>query len=352
MFSKKSPLALGVDIGSAAVKVMEMSENRGQYRLERFAVEPLPRNIVVENSITDIDRVGKAIRAAVHKAGCRRGHAVAAVAAAQAISKVINVPGGMSGGELEEQIEVEAEHYIPYSIAEVNLDFQMLSPSVENPANDDVMLAACRKDIIEERVSALQAGGLKPRIVEITSLANQRAFELIAPSLTGGGVEKVVAIVDYGTTSSHLYVLHRRRLVYHRDYPFGGKTLTESIQRRFGISHTEAENKKRSGDLPENYRTDILEPFVESMALEANRAIQLFISSTQHAKVDYVFVTGGSASLPGVVERIGEKTGISARFAYPFANTKLSSSVSRERLKRYAPVLFTVCGLAMRGAVK
>lgn len=352
MFSKKSPLALGVDIGSSAVKVMEMTENRGRYRVERFAVEPLPRNIIVENSITDIDRVGKAIRAAVRKSGSRRSHAVAAVAAAQAISKVINVPGGMKGSDLEQQVEVEAEHYIPYSIAEVNLDYALLSPSVENPANDEVMLAACRKDIVDERIGALEAGGLKPRVMEITSLASQRAFGLIAPSLSGDGIEKVVAVVDYGTTSSHLYVFNRRRLVYHRDYPFGGKTLTESIQRRFGISHSEAENKKRSGDLPENYRTDILEPFVESMALEANRAIQLFISSTQFSKVDHVFVSGGSASLPGVVDRIGEKTGINARLAYPFANTRLSSAVSKERLKRYGPVLFTACGLAMRGAVK
>ncbi len=352
MFSKKSPLAVGVDIGSAAVKVMEMTENRGHYRVERFAVEPLPRNIVVENSITDIDRVGKAIRAAMKKAGSRRSHAVAGVAAAQAISKVINVPGGLTGKDLEQQVEIEAEHYIPYSIGEVNLDFEMLSPSVENPANDEVMLAACRKDIVDERVGALEAGGLKARIVDINSLANQRAFELVAPSLSGDGVEKVVAIVDYGTTASHLYVLNRRRLVYHRDYPFGGKSLTESIQRRFGISYTEAENKKRGGDLPENYRTDLLEPFIESMAVEANRAIQLFISSTQFSKVDYVFVTGGSAGLHGAVDRIGEKTGVTARLAYPFANTKLSSAVSKDRLMRYGPVLFTACGLAMRGAAR
>ncbi|KAA3625850.1 MAG: pilus assembly protein PilM [Proteobacteria bacterium] len=352
VFSNKSSLAIGVDIGSSSVKVMEMSESRGRYRIERFAVEQLPRNVVVENTIADIERVGKAIRTAVSKSGTRRNYAVAAVAAAQAINKVINVAGGMSGSELEQQIEVEAEHYIPYSIAEVNLDFEVLTPSIENPSNDEVMLAACRKEIVDERIAALQAAGLKPRVMEITSLSNQRAFDLVAPSLPDGGVEKVVAIVDYGNTSSHLYVLHRRRLVYHRDYPFGGKSLTESIQQRFGISYSEAENKKRSGDLPENYRTDILEPFVESMALEANRAIQLFISSTQHTRVDYVFVTGGSAGLPGAVERIGTKTGINTRMAYPFSTTKIGSAVSKDRLKRYAPVLFTACGLAMRGATK
>ncbi len=349
MFRKKNPSAIGVDIGTASVKVMEMTGSRGEYRVERFAVEPLPRNVVVENAITDIDRVGKTIRAAVERAGTRRTHAVAAVSAAQAISKVVNVPGGLTGDDLEQQVEIEAEHYIPYSIAEVNVDFEVLAPSVENPANDEVMLAACRKDIVEERAAALEAAGLKPSVIEINSLANQRAFELIAPSLPDAGADKVVAIVDYGTTSSHLYVLARGRLIYHRDYPFGGKTLTESIQRRFGISFSEAESKKRNGDLPENYRKDLLEPFVESMAVEANRAIQLFISSTQFSGVDYVFVTGGSAALPGAVEHISEKTGITARVAYPFSGARLGSHVSKDRLKRYATVLFTVCGLAMRG---
>lgn len=329
---------------------MEMTEQRGRYRVERFAVEPLPRNIVVENSITDIDRVGKAIRAAVKKSGSRRNHAIATVAAAQAITKVINVPGGLNAGDLDQQIELEAEHYIPYAISEVNLDYQLLQPMVENPTNDEVLLAACRKEIVDERVDALEAAGLKAQVIDIASLASQRAFQLIAPSLPDGGAQKVVAVVDYGTTTSHLYVLHRGRLVYHRDYPFGGKTLTESIQRRFGISHTEAENKKRNGDLPENYRTDILEPFIDSMAIEANRAIQLFVSSSQFSKVDYVFVSGGSASLPKVAERVAEKTSISTRLAYPFAHTKLSSSVSRDRLNRYAPVLLTACGLAMQGA--
>jgi type IV pilus assembly protein PilM len=352
VFSAKQPLAIGVDIGTASVKVMEMTINRGQVRVDRFAVEPLPRNIIVENSITDVERVGKAIRAAVKKSGTRRNYAVTAVAAAQAITKVINVPGGLRGTDLEDQIELEADHYIPHSIAEVNLDFEMLNPSVENPANDEVMLAACRKDIVEERVSALEAGGLRPRVVEIVSLACERAFKLIAPTLPEHGANKVVAIVDYGATASHLYVLDGGRLVYHRDYPFGGKTLTESIQRRFGISFTDAENKKRSGDLPENYRTDILDPFVESMALEANRAIQLFISSTQKSRVDYVFVTGGIAALPGAVERIAEKTGNKTRLAYPFSSTRLGSSISKDRLNRYAPSLLTVCGLAMRGAQK
>lgn len=349
MFSKKNPPALGVDIGTSSVKVMEMSVARGRYRVERFAVEPLPRNIVVENALTDIDRVAGAVKAAVKKSGSRRRSAVVAVAAAQAMNKVINVPDGLRGDELEQQVLLEAEHYIPYAISEVNLDYLPLGPATENPTNDEVLLAACRKETVEERIGVLQGAGLKAQVVDITSLANMRAFELIAPGLPEQGVEKVVALMDYGTTASHLYVVHRRRLVYHRDYPFGGRSLTESIQRRFGISYTEAENKKRNGDLPENYRTDILEPFIESMALEANRAIQLFLSSTQYDRVDYVFATGGSATLPKAIDRIADKTGVTARLANPFVNCRLGSSVAKDRLYRYAPVLMTACGLAMRG---
>ena len=350
MFGNKKPLAIGVDIGSSSVKVMEMSESRDRYKVEHFAVEPLPRNIVVENQITDIDRVAKAIRTAVEKAGIKRKHAVVAVAAAQAMNKIINVPGGLSEKELDQQVELEAEHYVPYALADTNIDYEVIGPSLENPTNDEVLLAACRKEIVDERVTALASAGLTAAIVDISSLANERAFELIAPSLPDGGVEKVVAILDYGTTSSHLYVVHRRHLVYHRDYPFGGKSLTESIQRRFGISYAEAENKKRTGDLPENYRQDILKPFIDSMAQEANRAIQLFISSTQYDRVDNIFVTGGCSALPKVVDKIGDKSEITTRLANPFVGTKVAGSIDKKRLYRYAPLLGTVCGLAMRGA--
>ena len=352
MFKKKRQLALGIDIGTSAVKVVEMSESRDRYKVERFAVEPLPRNIIVENAITDIDRVSKAVRAAVEKSGSKCKHAVIAIAAAQSMSKILSLSGEMRGLELEQQIELEAEHYVPFPLADTNLDYEILGANSENPSNVDVLLSACRKEIVEERVSVLTAAGLTPIIVDITSLANERALELVAASLPNGGVEKVVAIVDYGVTSSHLYVVHNKRLIYQRDFPFGGKSLTESIQRRFGVSYTEAENKKRNGNLPENYRQDILTPFLSAMGQEASRAIQLFVSSSNFDRVDHVFLTGGCSALPKAVGRVEEKTEISTRLANPFVNTKLSSNVAKDRLYRYAPLLNTACGLAMRGARK
>ena len=350
MFKKKRQLALGIDIGTSSIKVMEMTESRDRYKIERFAVEPLPRNIIVENAITDLDRVSKAVRSAVEKSGSKRKHVVVAIAAAQSMSKILSLPGGLRGSELEQQIELEAEHYVPFPLADTNLDFELLGSSIENPSNDDVLLSACRKEIVEERVSVLEAAGLTPIIVDVASFANERALQLVATTLPNGGVEKVVAIVDYGTTSSHLYVVHQKKLIYQRDFPFGGKSLTESIQRRFGVSYTEAENKKRGGSLPENYRQDILGPFISAMAQEANRAMQLFVSSSNHDQVDHVFLTGGCSALPKVADSVGEKTGVSTRLANPFVNTKLASSVAKDRLYRYAPLLNTVCGLAMRGA--
>lgn len=351
MFKKKRPLALGIDIGTSSIKVMEMTESRDRYKIERFVVEPIPRNIVVENAIIDLDRVSRAVRSAVKKTGSKRKHVVVAIAAAQSISKILSLPAGLSGTELEQQIELEAEHYVPFPLADTNLDFQLLGPNAENPSNDDVLFSACRREIVEERVTVLEAAGLTPLIVDVTSFANERALELVATTLPNGGVEKVVAIIDYGATSSHLYVVHQEKLIFQRDFPFGGKSLTESIQRRFGVSYTEAENKKRGGrSLPENYRQDILAPFISAMAQEANRAIQLFVSSSNHDQVDYLFLTGGCSALPKVVDEVADKTGVSTRLANPFVNTKLASSIAKDRLYRYAPLLNTVCGLAMRGA--
>lgn len=350
MFERKKPLAVGVDIGSSSVKVLEMTERRNQYRVERFAVEPLPRNAVVENAITDIDRVAKVVRTAIRKSGSRRVYAVSAVAAAQALSKTIVVPGGLKGNALDQQVELEARHHVPSALEGTNIDYETLGPSAENPSNDEVLLAACRRDIIEERTAALVGAGLKPLIVDIVSLANEKALSLIAPSLPDHGDGEVIAILDCGATSSHLYVVHGWRLIYHRDYPLGGKMLTENIQRSFGVSYSEAENKKRLGDLPKSYEKDFLGPFIESMAHIANRAIQLFVSSTHHERVDRIIVTGGGAALPHAAERIGDKTGIPTLTANPFANTGVSSKVAKERLYRHAPVLTTACGLAMRGA--
>ena len=309
LFKRKKPPVLGLDISSTAVKLLELGRMGAQYRVECYAVEPLPPNSVVEKNITDVEAVGEAIRRVVKRSGARAKFAAAAVPGSAVITKVITVPASLTEDEMEGQIEVEADQYIPYSLDEVNLDYQILGPTEDNPDTIDVLLAASRSENVDMRVAAIELGGLTPKIIDVEPYALETAFSLVAHQLPDEGRDKVVAIVDVGATMTTLNILHSGSIIYTRDQIFGGKQLTEEIQRRYGLSYEEAGMAKRQGGLPDNYVPEVLEPFKEAMAQQISRSLQLFFSSSEYNAVDHILLAGGSASIPGVDELIEEKVG-------------------------------------------
>jgi type IV pilus assembly protein PilM len=339
---------MGIDISSSAVKILELSKTGDHFRVERFIVEALPQNAVVENAITDVAQVGSALEHAVKRLGTKCKHAAVAVAASHVITKTITMPTGLNETELESQIELEADHYIPYPLDEVNLDFEVLGPSQTNPNEDDVLIAACRKEIVDDYIAVLEASGLTPAVIDVESYAVESAYSLIAQHLPGGGMGKTIAILDFGATTAHVNVMHNNRSVYTRDHAFGGKQLTEEIQRRYGLSYEEAGLAKKAGGLPDNYQTDILHPFMEAMTQETMRALQFFYSSSQFNSVDQVLLAGGCAQIPGVDELIASRTGLEASVANPFTSMSLSSRIKPQILSAEAPSLMVACGLALR----
>ena len=347
-FKRTKPPLIGMDISSTAVKLLELSRSGSRYRVESYAVEPLPPNSVVEKNITDVDAVGEAIRRAVKRSGTRTNHSAVAVAGSSVITKTIPMPASLSEDDMESQIEFEADQYIPYPMEEVNLDFEVLGPSEKNPDTVDVLLAACRSENVDMRAAAVETGGLVPQIVDVESFASQNAFALIADQMPDQAVEKTIAVIDIGATMTTLNVMHDLKSIYTRDTIFGGKQLTEEIMRRYGLSYEEAGMAKRQGGLPENYNTDVLEPFKEAMAQQANRSLQFFYSSSPYSAVDHVVLAGGSASIPGVDELIREKLGVETSIANPFASLSLSARVKPQTLSNDAPALMIACGLALR----
>jgi type IV pilus assembly protein PilM len=347
-FKKTKPPLIGIDISSSAVKVLELSKTGDHYRVERYTVEPLPQNAVVENAITDVDQVGAAVERAVKRSGTKARNAAVAVAASHVITKVIQMPTGLKEADLETQIELEADHYIPYPLEEVNLDFEVLGPSENNPNEDDVLIAACRKEIVDDYVGVVERPGLVPTVIDVESYAVESAYSLIAQHLPGGGMEKTVAILDFGATTTHLNVMHNNRSVYTRDHAFGGKQLTEEIQRRYGLSYEEAGLAKKVGGLPDNYQTDILHPFMEAMCQETMRALQFFYSSSPYNSVDMVLLAGGCAQIPGIDELIANRAGVETSVANPFTSMSLSSRIKPQMLGNDAPSLMVACGLALR----
>lgn len=348
LFTKKRPPLVGIDISSSAVKVLELSKNGEHFRVERYAVEPLPQNAVVEHAITEVEQVADAVERALKRSGTRCKHAAVAVPAAHVITKIIKMPANLKDQERQAQIEMEADHYIPYPLNEVNMDYHVLEPAENTATEVDVLMAACRKEVVDDYLAVIQKPGLIPTVVDVETYAMENAYTLIAQHMPGGGMEKSVAVLDVGATATNINVVHNNRSVYTRDHSFGGRQLTEEIQRRYGLSYEEAGLAKKQGGLPDNYQTDVLRPFMEAMCQEIMRALQFFYSSTPFNSVDHILLAGGCAQIPGIDELVAARIGVPAMVANPFASMSLSSRIKPQLLGNDAPSLMICCGLALR----
>ncbi|MGK0405324.1 MAG: type IV pilus assembly protein PilM [Oleispira sp.] len=347
LFKKKNKTLLGVDISSTSVKILELSYNNGRYQVESYASEPLPANAVIEQSIGDEEAVGLVIKKALGKVSSSSKKAAIAVAGSAAITKNIEVKGGLSDDEMDYQIRIEADQYIPYPLEEVALDWEVQGPS-EVAGNVNVLLAACRLENVELRKDALEIGGLETDIVDIEAFCTERAYELIQLQLDDSEDIETVAVVDIGATMTTLSVLHQGKTIYTREQLFGGKQLTEEIMRRYGLSEEEAIRAKMEGGLPDDYEAEVLDPFRDSVVQQISRSLQFFYSSSQYNDVDYIILAGGTSSIFGLDQLTQDKMGISAIVANPFVNMTLSQKVNASMLNNDAPSLMIACGLAMR----
>ncbi len=352
LFSRRKPPMVGLDISSSVVKLLELSEQggrgSGRYRVESYAVETLPPNVLVEGNITDVEAVGQAIRSVVKRSGSKAKKAAVAVSGASIITKTISVPASLDEHELESQIELDADQHVPFPLEEVNLDWEVLGPNEKNPEMMDVLLAACRSETVEDRVAAISLAGLECAVVDVEGYALERACTILSSQWPNGGEGLTVAVVDVGATTTSFTALHNGATVYTREQNFGGRQLTEEIQRRYGLSFEEAGMAKRNGGLPDSYEAEVLEPFKEAVAQQVNRAIQFFLGATSYNHVDLVVMAGGTSSISGLEELVQERLAVDTLVANPFTNMSLSSKVDAQALANDAPAMMIACGLALR----
>lgn len=349
LLGRKHPPMIGLDISSSSVKLVELSQSKnGEMVLERFAMESFEKGWITDGQIEKFDEVADAVRRCVARSGVRTRDAVLAMPQSAVITKRIMLPAGLRDEELEIQVEAEANQYIPFSLDEVSLDFCVIGPSPTSVGDVEVLIAASRKDRVQDRQGLAEAAGLHPVVLDIESHASRLAMGRLISNLPNEGKDALVALFEIGADTTSLKVLRDDEMLYDRDQAFGGSQLTQLISRQYGFSFEEAEQKKLANDLPEDYETAVLNPFVDSLSQEIGRALQYFFTSTPHHKVHYVMLAGGTATLPGLKERVTELTGFACMVVNPFENMTLGSAVREPKLRREAPAYLTACGLAMR----
>ena len=346
LITKSQPPKIAVDISSTAVKLLQLSRAGDRYRVEHYAIEPLPANAVVDKNIADPEAVGEAIRRAMARSGSKARHAVGAVAGSAVITKMIPMPNDLTDDDLESQVELEAGNYIPYPIDEVSLDFEVMGPMPGNDEMLQVLLVASRSENVETRASALELGGLTVEVMDVETFAMENAFELLGAS--EGPADQLVALVDIGATVTTLYVLRGGRSLYSREQVFGGKQLDEEVMRRYGLNLEEARLAKRQGGLPDTYQAEVLQPFREALVQQVSRLLQFFYAGSEFNRVDRIVLAGGTASTPGVAPMVEEQLGVPTAVANPLAQMTLGPRVQAPALAQDAPSLRIAAGLALR----
>ncbi len=349
LFNRQQPALLGLDVSSSSVKLVELSRDKaGALLLDRCAIEPLERGWIMDGNIEKFDEVADAVRRLIKKSGTRTRNVAMALPASAVISKKIILPGGLSDDELELQVESEANQYIPFSLDEVSLDFCVVGPSSTSSGDVEVLIAASRKEKVQDRQGLAEAAGLKPVIMDVESYASRLAAARLIESLPNREADTMVALFEVGALTTSMQVFCNDDVLYERDQAFGGAQLTQLIVHQYGFSPEEAESKKRSSDLPQDYESGVLKPFVESLAQEIGRALQFFFTSTPHNKVNYVMLAGGSSALPGLTDAVTQQTSFACLLVNPFAGMELGNSVQEKKMRRAAPSYLTSCGLALR----
>jgi type IV pilus assembly protein PilM len=347
--AKQHRALIGLDISSSAVKMVELSQDKHGYRVERFAVEILPRGAVSDSNIISQENVASTIQRAWKRLGSSTREVALALPSSAVITKRLALPViGLREDEMEAEIANEASQYIPFALEEVNLDYQLLGVSANAPDEFEFLVAAAKKERVEDRVAVVEMAGLNATLADVEAFAVQAAFDLIQNQLPGGGVDQVLVLADIGATVATISIFRNGEILFNREQAFGGVQLTQDIVRHYDMPFEEAESAKRSGNLPADYENAVQIPFVESLALEISRALQFFFSSTQYKQVDHIVLSGGCATIGGIDQIIAARLQANTLIANPFLQMQLSERVKGRNLQADSPGLLVACGLALR----
>jgi type IV pilus assembly protein PilM len=348
LFAKKTDPVIGLDIGSTSVRLLQLSSQGSGYRIDHFAIEPLSKGVVVDKAVQDVEAISNAISRAVKASGTRAKSCAIAVSGSAVFTKTISLPADLAASDIESQVQIEANQYVPYPLDEVSLDFEVLGPSPRNADMMDILLAASKSENIESRQDAIDTAGLKARVVDVEAFAIANAFELIRQR-DGVSRGEAVGFFDMGFDLTTLLVIKGGQVIYTRDHPFGGHQLLEEIQRRYDMTIEQASFFERNEEAPEGFEEEVLEPFQLNIVHQISRALQFYASSNEYSNISTIYLSGGAASLKGLAPMVQQELGMTTRVADPITGLDIAQNVAVTAIRRNANNLMIAMGLALRG---
>ena len=340
---KIEPIAL--DIGSTFIKLVQLKGSKGAYQLSKFGMVPLPPEVIVEGAVMDAGRVVDAIKELITAQNVKAKEAVISVSGSSVIIKRISV-SDTTEEELTESIKWEAEQYIPFSIEDVNVDFQKLGPGTAE-GQADVLLVAVKKDKINDYVNLVKEAGLEPVVMDVDAFALANMYELNYEMNTG-----ITALLNIGASVMNISILKDGMSIFTRDITVGGNRYTEALQKEFGLSYEDAEKVKR-GTIAEGLDAgnvaSVMSSVTEDIVGETQRSFDFFRSTTGSDSVSRVLVSGGCARIGNFISALSERIGIPVEITNPFKNIKVDPKhFNPAALQEAGPQCAVAVGLAIR----
>ena len=342
---------VALEISSTTIKLLEVAKNRSRlprhdtFIVRNFVKTNLPGDAISMGHIDDADAVGEAIKNLLSQVKPATTHTAVSLSGISTMTKLIDMPATIPEEDREQWLEEREEEFIPLPRHEIAMEYEVLAQSENDPTSIKALLCACRLETIEQYVHGIEKGGLELRIVDLKSRAIQRVFDLCRRHFNGN-----VAIAEVGATMTAVYLITAEGDLHLHESQFGGLQLTQELQRRYELSFEEAERGKMEGGLPDDYETNVLNPFKAAMAQVIPNTLQLITAPLGDIDIDHILLAGGCAGLPDAADYIETKLGIPTSIAdfTQLEDVAIADTVDAEALSRDAPAFFSLFGLAMR----
>jgi type IV pilus assembly protein PilM len=354
LFRRQAPILLGIDLGSSSIKLVELGlgSSLENIVLKNYAIEPLKRGVIVDGVIEKFDELAESINYLIKRLGVRSRSVAMAIPTSAVITKRITLWADLNEKEMEEQIQAQASQYIPFPLEDVRLDFCIIGPSTYSAKDVDVLIAASRKEKVQDLQGLSEALGLHLQVIDIRSHAMRLAAIRSIKKLHIDIESSTVALFEMRSSNMKFQVLHGNDILYERDHAFGGSQLTQNISRHYSYTLDESELRKINKNLPDGYENEVFKPFIDNLVLELTFSLQMFVAEYPYQKISHIYLAGGVSSILDLSKKIHIALGITCSCINPFEGMKIDINASSNTLVQDASSYVTACGLALRGIFK